>query len=287
MKATFKNIAALLCAGILAVVLVACGGSGASTDSGSAAAPAAGDKVIKVGASPSPHAEILAQVSDALAEEGYTLEVVEFTDYIQPNVALYEGELDANYFQHTPYLDDYNAENGTDLESAVVVHFEPMSAYSSKHASISEVPDGAKIAVPSDPTNEARALLLLEAEGVFTLKEGVGLAATAKDIEDNPHKVELVEVEAAQVPQTLADVDFAVANGNYALDSGITTQEGVTVVASEGTDSEAAQTYGNIIAVRNGETGSEKTQALIKALTSDAVRDFINSSYDGVVVATF
>ena len=237
-----------------------------------------------MGASPSPHAEILNAVKDELAAAGFELKVVEYNDYVQPNVALSEGDLDANYFQHKPYLDNYNQENGTDLVSAGAIHFEPMGLYAGKSSDINNVPDGAKIAVPSDATNEARALLLLEKAGVLKLKDGAGLEATKNDIAENPHKVELVEVEAASVPRTLQDSDFGVINGNYALSAGLDT---TATLASEDANSEAAKTYANIVAVRNGDESNEKATALIKALTSDAAKKFIEDQYKGSVIPVF
>ena len=279
-----KPVAGALVAAGLALALTACGGSGNAPAATTGASDASADKVITVGASPSPHAEILNAVADELASEGYELKVVEYNDYVQPNVALSEGDLDANYFQHKPYLDNYNTENGTDLVSAAAIHFEPMGLYAGKSSDIKNVPDGAKIAVPSDATNEARALLLLQDQGVLTLKDGAGLEATKNDIAENPHNVELVEVEAAAVPRSLADVDFAVINGNYALSAGLDTS---ATLASESADSEAAQTYANIVAVRNGEQDSDKTKALVKALTSATCKDFIDQQYKGSVIAVF
>ena len=283
-KNFLKPAAGILASGALALSLVACGGSSASSSSTSSDASAASDNVITVGASPSPHAEILNAVADELKAEGYELKVVEYNDYIQPNVALADGDLDANYFQHAPYLENYNEENGTDLVSAYAIHFEPMGIYAGKSSDIKNVPDGAKIAVPSDATNEARALLLLQDQGVITLKDGVGLEATANDIESNPHNIELVEVEAAAVARSLEDVDFAIINGNYALSAGLDTS---ATLASEAADSEAAQTYANIIAVRKGDEDTEKTQALIKALTSQTAKDFIEEQYKGSVIPVF
>ena len=268
----------------LALTLTGCAGSSTSSTGSDATTASADDKVITVGASPSPHAEILKAVEDELAKEGYELKIVEYSDYVQPNVALDEGDLDANYFQHLPYLDNYNEENGTGLVSAGAIHFEPMGIYAGKSSDIKNVPDGAKIAVPSDATNEARALLLLQDQGVITLKDGVGLEATANDIEKNPHNIELVEVEAASVPRSLEDCDFAVINGNYALSAGLDTS---ATLASEGADSEAAQTYANIVAVRSGEENSAKTEALIKALTSATAKSYIEDTYKGSVIAVF
>ena len=283
-KQHIKPLAGIVAAAGLALALTACGGNSGAATTAVASSSAASDNVITVGASPSPHAEILEAIKPELEAQGYELKVVEYSDYVQPNVALSEGDLDANYFQHLPYLENYNTENGTDLASAGAIHFEPMGLYAGKSSDITNVPDGAKIAVPSDATNEARALLLLQDQGVIKLTDGVGLEATANDIVENPHNVELVEVEAAAVPRSLQDVDFGVINGNYALSAGLDTS---ATLASEGADSEAAQTYANIIAVRNGDENSEKTQALLKALTSDTARKFIEDTYKGSVIPVF
>lgn len=283
-KQHIKPLAGIVAAAGLALALTACGGNSGAATTAAASSSAASDNVITVGASPSPHAEILEAIKPELEAQGYELKVVEYSDYVQPNVALSEGDLDANYFQHLPYLENYNTENGTDLTSAGAIHFEPMGLYAGKSSDITNVPDGAKIAVPSDATNEARALLLLQDQGVIKLTDGVGLEATANDIVENPHNVELVEVEAAAVPRSLQDVDFGVINGNYALSAGLDTS---ATLASEGADSEAAQTYANILAVRNGDENSEKTQALLKALTSDTARKFIEDTYKGSVIPVF
>ena len=283
-KQHIKPLAGIVAAAGLALALTACGGNSGAAATAAASSSAASDNVITVGASPSPHAEILEAIKPELEAQGYELKVVEYSDYVQPNVALSEGDLDANYFQHLPYLENYNTENGTDLASAGAIHFEPMGLYAGKSSDITNVPDGAKIAVPSDATNEARALLLLQDQGVIKLTDGVGLEATANDIVENPHNVELVEVEAAAVPRSLQDVDFGVINGNYALSAGLDTS---ATLASEDADSEAAQTYANIVAVRNGDENSEKTQALLKALTSDTARKFIEDTYKGSVIPVF
>lgn len=283
-KQHIKPLAGIVAAAGLALALTACGGNSGAATTAAASSGAASDNVITVGASPSPHAEILEAIKPELEAQGYELKVVEYSDYVQPNVALSEGDLDANYFQHLPYLENYNTENGTDLASAGAIHFEPMGLYAGKSSDITNVPDGAKIAVPSDATNEARALLLLQDQGVIKLTDGVGLEATANDIVENPHNVELVEVEAAAVPRSLQDADFGVINGNYALSAGLDTS---ATLASEDADSEAAQTYANIVAVRNGDENSEKTQALLKALTSDTARKFIEDTYKGSVIPVF
>ena len=283
-KQHIKPLAGIVAAAGLALALTACGGNSGAATTAAASSSAASDNVITVGASPSPHAEILEAIKPELEARGYELKVVEYSDYVQPNVALSEGDLDANYFQHLPYLENYNTENGTDLASAGAIHFEPMGLYAGKSSDITNVPNGAKIAVPSDATNEARALLLLQDQGVIKLTDGVGLEATANDIVENPHNVELVEVEAAAVPRSLQDVDFGVINGNYALSAGLDTS---ATLAWVGADSEAAQTYANIIAVRSGDENSEKTQALLKALTSDTARKFIEDTYKGSVIPVF
>lgn len=242
------------------------------------------DKVITVGASPTPHAEILQVIEDNLAEQGYTLKIVEYNDYIIPNTATESGELDANYFQHQPYLDDFNAENGTHLVAVAGVHFEPFGIYAGKTKSLDELQDGAVVAVPNDTTNEARALLLLEAQGLITLKEDAGMTATVADIVDNPLNLEIKELEAAQVSRTVSDVDIACINGNYAADAGFSVSD---ALATESADSLAAQTYVNVVVVKEGNEESEKTKALVNAILSDEVRDYINSQYEGGVVPFF
>ena len=242
------------------------------------------DKTIKVAASPTPHAEILNSISDALEEDGWTLEVVEFDDYVQPNVATTEGDVDANYFQHVPYLDQYNQENDTDLVAVGNVHYEAMGVYKGTKKSLSELADGDKIGVPNDVTNEARALQLLAANGVLTLKAGVGLEATKTDIVENPHNIEIVELEAATIPNSLPDLAFGVINANYALGAGLTTDDSVVY---ETADSEAAETYVNVIVVNAENKDSEKTKALVKAVQTDEVKDFILEKYKGAVQPKF
>ena len=272
-------IAARLCAVALAVVcvagLAACGQSGSSSD---------GDKTIKVGASPTPHAQILDAVKDELAKDGYTLEVVEYNDYIQPNTALEDGQLDANYFQHVTYLNDFNEENGTHLVDAADIHFEPFGLYAGKTSSLDALPDGATVAVPNDTTNEARALLLLQQEGLIKLKDGAGLNATVVDIVENPKNLQIEELEAAQLPRSLQDVDIAAINGNYALGAGLNVSD---ALATESDQGEAAKAYANIVAVKDGNQDSEKTKELVKLLTSDQTRQFIEDNYNGGVVAVF
>ena len=248
-------------------------------------APADGDTKIVVGATPSPHAEILEQVREALAEKGWTLDIVEYTDYVQPNSALFAGDLDANYFQHQPYLDQFNEEHDMDLTAAAMIHYEPFGIFPGRTASLDELAEGAKVGVPNDTTNEARALNLLEAEGLIKLKEGVGLLATKNDIIENEKHLDIVEIEAAQLPRSLPDLDIAAVNGNYAIDAGLSVED--DALAVEDSDSLGAKTYGNVIAVRNGGEDTDKIRALVAALTSSAVRDYINDTYAGAVVPVF
>ena len=237
---------------------------------------------ITVAASPTPHAEILAQAAPILEQAGWTLEVIEFEDYIQPNLVVDSGEIDANYFQHIPYLDNFNEENGTSLVNAGGIHYEPFGIYPGQKSSLDELEDGDTIAVPNDTTNEARALLLLQDNGLITLKEGAGLQATILDIEENPLNLEILELEAAQVSRVVDEVAFVVLNGNYALEAGFSVAK--DSVAYESTDSEAAKTYVNVIAVKEGNENSEAITTLVEVLKSDEIVEFINSTYDGAVV---
>lgn len=241
-------------------------------------------KKIVVGASPAPHAEILKAAQEVLAEKGYELDIKEYVDYIQPNLALESGDLDANYFQHLPYLESFNEENGTKLASAAAIHYEPFGIYAGKASSLEELADGATVAVPNDTSNEARALLLLEAQGLIKLKEGADLTVTKNDIVENPKNLNLYEVEAAQIPRVVEDVDIAVINGNYAIEAGFKVSEALAV---EDSQSIAATTYGNVIAVQEGREKDEAIQALIEALTSDEVKKFIEEKYEGAVVPLF
>ena len=277
-----KKIIALAAAAALTLSLAACSGNNSSSTADNSSSDAS-STVIRVGASPSPHAEILEFAKDQLAAKGYELEIVEFTDYVMPNVALYEGDLDANFFQHTPYLDNYNEQNSTDLVSACKVHFEPMGLYSETLTSVSDVAEGSKVGVPNDPTNEARALNLLEAQGLIKLREGAGLNATPLDIEENPLNLEFVELEAAQLPRNLSEFAIAAINGNYAIEAGILDK----VIVNEAADSESAQEYANILAVRSGELETDKTKALVEALTSDETREFLNTQYEDQFIPVF
>ena len=237
--------------------------------------------VLTVGATPVPHAELLALVKDDLAAKGIELRVVEFTDYVTPNLALNDGQLDANFFQHVPYLESFSAEKGLKLVSAFAVHVEPLGLYSSKAKKLEEIADGAKIAIPNDPTNEGRALLLLQARGFIKLSEKAGLKGTPADVVENPRKFKFVELEAAQLPRTLSDVDAAVINGNFALEAGLNPV--VDALLIEGAESP----YANIVAVRAGTESDPRITALAEALRSAKVKEFILSKYSGGVVAVF
>ena len=275
----------LLALGLVSLLALAgCGKKAADTNTSESASESVSEsaetsavskdlKTITVGATPAPHAEILEAARAELNKEGYDLKIVEYNDYIQPNVALDTKELDANYFQHYPYLENFNKE-----------HNEPFGIYAGKTASLDALADGAKISVPNDATNEARALLLLEANGLIKLKDGAGINATKQDIVENPKNLDIQEIEAAQVARTLKDVDVAVVNGNYAIEAGLKVSDALAI---EDSKSLAATTYANIIAVREGDEKSDATLALIKALESDTVKKFIESKYNGAVVPMF
>lgn len=296
-----KSFYVLTAAVLLAGALTACSsgkGSAATTaaesktEAASSETTKAGDETkaagdlekIVVGATPAPHAEILNAAKDILKEKGYELVVKEYTDYVQPNLALDSGDLDANYFQHQPYLDQFNEQNKTNLVSAAAIHYEPFGIYAGKTKSLEELKEGAQIAVPNDVSNEARALLLLADNGLIELKEGVELEATKNDIVKNEKNFKIIEVEAAQLPRSLGDVDVAVINGNYAIEAGLKVSEALAV---EDAKSVAATRYSNIVAVRSGDDSNEKTKALVEALTSEEVKKFINDKYDGAVVPSF
>ena len=303
-----KSISVIAAALLAASALTACQGNGADSTAASASAAvseadketkaeaeetkaeeeasaASGElKKIVVGASPAPHAEILRAAKDVLAQKGYELEILEYVDYIQPNLALESADLDANYFQHLPYLESFNAENNTKLVSAASVHYEPFGIYAGKASSLEELADGATVAVPNDTSNEARALLLLEAQGLIKLKDGADLTVTKNDIVENPKNLNLYEVEAAQIPRVVEDVDIAVINGNYAIEAGFKVSEALAVEDSE---SIAATTYGNVIAVREGHEKDENMVALVEALTSEEVKAYMEETYEGAVVPLF
>lgn len=255
----------------------------AAPETTESAAPAEIVKV-KVGASVTPHAEILNAVKEELKAAGYDLEVVEFTDYVLPNTALEQGDLDANYFQHTPYLENFNEENGTHLVSVGKIHYEPFGIYAGKTSDLSAIPEGGSIAIPNDGTNEARALLLLEAQGLIKLKEGITFTATVLDIAENPKNISIKEIEAAQLARSLQDVDAAVINGNYAIQAGLKVKDALAI---EDKDSIAADTYANVLVVKEGHENDEATKALLAALQSDTAKKFMEEKYEGAVIAAF
>ena len=285
-----KKFLSVILAGALAFTLAGCGAT-ATISPNASAETATGETAslegttLKVAASPTPHAEILEIAKQILAEQGIELEIVEFSDYVQPNMVTENGEVDANYFQHQQYLDSFNEENGTHLVSVGDIHYEPFGIYPGKSSSLDAIADGAVIAVPNDTTNEARALQLLAAQGIIEVREDAGLTATVNDITANPHNVEIEELEAAQLPRTLADVDYAVINGNYAREAGFTAGE--DALATEDAASEAAQTYANVLVVKEGRENDPAIQALLAALQSQDVKDYIDATYNGAVVALF
>ncbi len=256
-----------------------------AAEEASTEAAADGDNVIKVAASQTPHSEILDAVKDLLKEEGYELEVTVFEDYVQPNNVVESGDFDANYFQHVNYLNSFNEENGTHLAIAENgrIHYEPFGIYGGTKSSLDDIADGDTIAIPNDTTNEARALLLLQQEGLITLADGAGVTATVNDVAENPHNLELVEVEAAQVPKQLPSVAFGVINGNYALENGLNVA--TDALATESAEGDAIQQYVNIIAVEEGNESSAKIKALVDALHSETAVNYINDTYQGAVVA--
>ena len=287
-----KKITSVSLAGVvLAGALVGCGSTDSAaettteeTTTESAEATEATDELepITVAASATPHAEILEAAKPLLAEQGYDLQVTVFEDYVQPNEVVESGEFDANYFQHVPYLNSFNEEHGTHLVDAGDIHYEPFGIYPGTKSSLDDVADGDVIAIPNDTTNEARALLLLQDNGLLTLKDGVGLEATVNDITENPYNLEFQELEAAQVARVVGEVAYVVLNGNYALEAGYSVSK--DSIAYESSDSVAAETYVNIIAVYEGHENDEKIQALVSVLKSDEIKKFIEDTYDGAVV---
>ena len=278
-----KKFLSLILALALSASLTACGSSDTTETADDADSGDTAETVtLKVAASPTPHAEILEQVKPILAEQGIDLVITEYGDYIVPNTAVDEGDEDANYFQHTPYLEQFNAENGTNLVSAGKIHYEPMGIYAGKTASLEELPDGATIAVPNDATNEARALQLLAAQGLIEIDPEAGLNATPNDITSNPKNLEFTELDAAMIPNTIEEFDLNVINSNYALQAGLNPAE--DALASEDAASDAAQTYANIIAVKAGHENDPAIVALVDALHSEEIQEFINTTYAGSVL---
>lgn len=275
-KGTLKKALALALTG--AVLVGAFAGCGAKKDSGDKKET----KKIVIGASPSPHADILKVAKKELKKEGYELEIKEYSDYVQPNTALESGDLDANYFQHKPYLDDFNKQKKTHLVSAGTIHYEPFGIFPGKTKTLKALKNGATVAVPNDTTNEARALLLLQDNGIITLKDGAGLEATVNDIAENPKNIKIQELEAAQVARVTGEVAYVVLNGNYALEAGYSV--GKDALAYEKSDSEAAKTYVNVIAVKEGNENNPAIKALVDTLKSDTIKQYIKDTYDGAVI---
>lgn len=278
-----RILSTLLIAALSASLLAGCSngsatGSAAASDSASSPAEL---QTIKIGASPTPHADILKKANELLKDKGYQLDIQEFNDYVQPNLALENKELDANYFQHITYLEDFNKEKGTHLVSAGDIHYEPFGLYAGKTKSLDALKDGATIAVPNDATNEARALLLLQDQGLIKLKDGAGIAATKNDISENPKNLKLQEIEAAQTARSLPDVDLAVINGNYAIAGGLKVAD---ALATESDTSAAATAYVNVIAVREGDENNEGIKALVEVLRSDDMKKYMEDTYQGAVV---
>lgn len=269
---------------LLTISLVACGGKKEASATNETAAKESSLKVVTVAASPTPHAEILSQIVDDMKALGYDLKVTEFNDYVQPNTAVEEGSMMANYFQHTPYLDDFNKERGTHIVTIRdgKIHYEPFGIYAGKKKDLNAIEKGDKIAVPNDVTNEARALLLLESAGIIKLKDGVGLTATKLDIVENNSGVEIVELESAQIPRAIGDVSYACMNGNYAIEANFKVSDALFV---EKEDSAAAQTYANIICVKKGNENEAWALDLFNCLKSQKVKDFIAKKYDKSVIA--
>lgn len=290
-----KRLLASVAAGVLALsVLAGCAAKETAAPADEAKATESTDKtdnaeektdkkVIKVAASATPHAELLEQVKPILAEQGIDLEITVFDDYVQPMNVVEDGEFDANYFAHVPYVEQFNAEQGTHIVNAGGIHYEPFGIYPGTKKALSELADGDVIAVPNDTTNEARALLLLQDNGIIKLKEGAGLTATINDITENPKNIEIKELEAAQVARVIPEVAFVVLNGNYALEAGLSVAK--DSIAFEASDSEAAKTYVNIVAVKEGNENNAEIKALVDALKSDTIKQYIKDTYDGAVVA--
>lgn len=275
-----RSILTAIIAGIVSIGLIGCGNSeGSSNDSSSNG----DDKVIKVGVSPVPHEEIMEVAKPLLEAKGYTVEIVEFTDYVLPNTALESGEIDANYFQHIAYLNSFNADNGTHLTYTAEIHLEPMGAFSKKYKTVDEVEEGAVVAVPDDPSNEARALRVLAAAGLIEVNDGELI--TTADITSNPKNLEFKELEAATLPRVLEDVDIAVINGNYALEAGLDVNN--DAFYAEDKNVESLKERRNVLAVKEGNENSQKIKDLAEALTSDEVREFIEEKYKGAVVPVF
>ena len=283
---TRRNFIGTGLAALAATTLAACGNSGSSSSSSSSSASdSAQSQTLTVAASPSPHAEILNNfAAPKLKEQGIDLQTKEYTDYIIPNQVTSSGEVDANYFQHINYLNNYNDENGTDLVGVAAIHYEPFGIYAGKSSDLANIADGAQIAVPNDPTNEGRALLLLQQENLITLKDPDNLEATPVDIAENPHNLQFVEVEAAAVPRQLQDVDFAVINGNYAIEAGFHVKDAVAV---ESKDGKAVEQYANYIVTTPEKKDDNRIDALVSVLTSDDFKQYLSDTYGQDVLPAF
>ena len=291
-----KRVLALSLATILAALLLAACGTKATTEESETQVATNVEETettteeavvetkgtITVAATSVPHAEILTAAKPILAKEGWDLQVTEFTDYVQPNEVVESGDFDANYFQHQPYLDSFNDEKGTHLVNVAMIHYEPLGVYPGTENDLSAISDGAEIAIPNDTTNEARALLLLQDNGLITLNDGTGITATVNDIKENKKNIKFVELEAAQIARVLPEVAFGILNGNYALEAGLSATNDALV--TETSDSEAAKTYANIIVVKEGNEENEGVKALIEVLKSDEIKKFITDNYQGSVV---
>lgn len=277
-----KKLLSLALATILTAGLVTGCGSSASSSNQSSSQDNTQKKTITVAASQTPHSEILAEAAKILEKQGYELKVTVFDDYVQPNNVVESGEFDANYMEHVPYMEQFNKENGTHIVNAGGIHYEPFGIYPGTKKKLDDLAEGDTIAIPNDTTNEARALLLLQDNGLLTLKDGAGLTATINDIKENPKKLKFQELEAAQVAKVKDEVAFVVLNGNYALEAGYSVSK--DSIAYEKADSEAAKTYVNIIGVKEGNENSDGIKALIKVLKSDDIKKFINDKYDGAVI---
>lgn len=278
-----KMFAVILASVLSASLLAGCGGSSGSQGAKEETVDApVEDNVITIAATPVPHAEILEKVKPVLEAEGIELKVVVYNDYVQPNEVVYSGEMDANYFQHIPYLESYNEEHGYDLVNAGGIHYEPLGLYPGTKSGLGGMADGDVIAIPNDTTNEARALLLLQDNGIIKLKEGAGLTATVNDIESMAFDLKIEEMEAAQIPHVIEEVSYVVLNGNYAIEAGYNLEDDAIVY--EMSDSEAAETYVNVIAVKAGHENDENIRILVEALRSPSIVKFINEKYNGAVV---
>ena len=276
-----KKWLALAATAVLGASLLISGCGSSTNDTSSSSAGSSKAEVLKVAANPVPHAEILNHIKPLLAKEGVDLQIIEFTDYIQPNMALSSKEVDANFFANVPYQNNFNKDHGTNFVSFAQVHIEPLAIYSQKIKDLKDLPNGAKVAIPSDPTNSARALLLLQSAGLVTLKDPTGLTNTPFDVTSNPKNIQITELEAAQIPRSIQDLDAAVINANYALPAGLNpTKDGLFV-------EKADSPYANLLSVNPGDENKPAIQKLAKALQSPEVKKFIEDHYKGAIIPAF